>query len=122
MLFRSIMSQMDEFIRYANKYWSDGSRQLAEDDIAARRQLLLDCSFLLRACTLLMHPVVPAGTEMICEYLAFDPAVFFSWEYAFESLDELCSEAECKVGFHAIKELPPRTDFFAVHPSQIKEK
>lgn len=118
----SIMSQMDEFIRYANKYWSDGSRQLAEDDIAARRQLLLDCSFLLRACTLLMHPVVPAGTEMICEYLAFDPAVFFSWEYAFESLDELCSKAECEAGFHAIKELPPRTDFFAVHPSQIKEK
>ncbi|MBO4365327.1 MAG: class I tRNA ligase family protein, partial [Eggerthellaceae bacterium] len=63
----SIMSQMDEFIRYANKYWSDGARVVKDepDDSPARRQLLTDCFYLLRVCTLLMHPVVPRGTGMI---------------------------------------------------------
>ena len=77
----SIMSLMDEFIRYANKHWTDGitAAQKLEDAAgesasngsagekalaqarAARRQVLVDSFFLLRVCTLLMHPVVPKG-------------------------------------------------------------
>ncbi|MGI6591213.1 MAG: methionine--tRNA ligase [Eggerthellaceae bacterium] len=127
----SIMQQMDEFIRKANKTWSRGSRAveaLADSDTAAdgtqladkRRQVLIDCTYLLRICTLLMHPVAPVGTEKICEYLQFDPKLFFSWEGTFEGLDELCTDAECAAGFHAVKELPPRTDFFKAHPSQYR--
>ena len=69
-----------------------------------------------------MHPVVPRGTQMICDYLAFDPEVFFSWNGGFESLDELCTPEEVAAGAHSVRELPPRTDFFAPHPSQLKEK
>lgn len=120
----AIMSQMDDFIRYANKYWSDGARATKDEasDSLARRQLLVDCFYLLRVCTLLMHPVVPRGTAMICEYLNFDPAAFFSWEGSFEDVGELCSAEEVQVGFHPVKELPPRTDFFAPHPSQLKDR
>ena len=119
----SIMSQMDEFIRYANKYWSDGARAVKDDpdDSPARRQLLVDCCYLLRVCALLMHPVVPRGTQMICDYLSFDPEAFFNWDGGFESLEELCTPEEVAAGTHRVKELPPRTDFFAPHPSQLKD-
>ncbi len=116
----TIMSIMDEFIRYANKTWADGisaaeALEVAGDDEAtaarrqeARRQVLADASYLLWICTLLMHPVVPAGCEDICEKLQFDRDAFFSWDHAFETLAELDSQGE----EHAVAELPPRYDFF----------
>ncbi|MCR5583356.1 MAG: class I tRNA ligase family protein [Eggerthellaceae bacterium] len=118
----SILSQMDDFIRYANKYWSDGIRVVeANADDEARRQLLIDCFYLLRIATLLMHPVVPRGTEKICDYLNFEFDEFFSWNYDFDSMEELCGTAELEEKRHLVRELPPRTDFFAPHPSQIKK-
>ena len=104
----SIMSLMDEFIRYANKVWADGiSAAEAAEDVAARRQVLADAAYLLWVCTLLMHPVVPAGCEDICDKLSFDRAEFFSWNHDFTTLAELDSSDS-----HAVVELAPRYDFF----------
>lgn len=115
----SIMSQMDEFIRWANKRWADGIRQASNDgDEALRRQVLLDSFYLLRVCCLLMHPVVPAGCETICDYMDFAPEEFFSWNYDFEGMGELCSAGEINAGGHPVRELPPRFDFFKKHESQ----
>lgn len=113
----SIMALMDTFIRYANRVWSDGIKVAtsAEDD-AARRQVLTDASYLLWICTLLMHPVVPDGCEVICSYLNFDASRFFSWDHEFASLAELCDEGEAASGMHEVVELPPRFDFFEKHP------
>lgn len=119
----SIMSLMDEFIRYSNQYWSAGIRDAeSTGDIEQRRQVLLDSFYLLRVCALLMHPVVPSGCEMICDYLNFNHSDFFSWNYDFESNNELCGPAEIEAGAHPVRELPPRTDFFKAHESQFKEK
>ncbi|HIY83144.1 MAG TPA: class I tRNA ligase family protein [Candidatus Rubneribacter avistercoris] len=115
----TVMSIMDEFIRWANKHWSDGIRAAEnEGDEAARRQVLVDSFYLLRVATLLMHPVVPAGTEKICDYLSFEFDDFFSWNYDFDNVDELCSAGEITEGRHRIRQLPPRFDFFQKHPSQ----
>ena len=104
----SIMALMDEFIRYSNKVWADGiSAAESSDDDSARRQVLVDAAYLLWVCTLLMHPVVPAGCEDICGKLAFDANDFFSWDHAFETLAELDPATD-----HAVEELPPRYDFF----------
>ena len=104
----SIMSLMDEFIRYANKTWADGISAVESDgDSLTRRQVLADAAYLLWVCTLLMHPVVPAGCADICEKLAFDPSTFFSWDHEFASLAELDEASD-----HAVTELPPRYDFF----------
>ncbi len=120
--FHSIMALMDEFIRASNKYWADGiSRADREQDAAARRQVLLECFFLLRVATLLMHPIVPRGCEQICDYLNFSFDDFFSWNYDFSSMDELCTASETDEGRHRICELPPRFDFFKKHPSQMKD-
>lgn len=119
----SIMSLMDEFIRYSNKYWSDNIRDVEHTgDEDRRRQVLVDSFYLLRVCTLLMHPVVPRGCETICDYMNFDFSEFFSWNYDFESMEELCGTAELEERRHQVRELPPRFDFFAAHPSQFKKK
>jgi methionyl-tRNA synthetase len=117
----TIMSIMDTFIRWANKYWTDNIRTAEkEGDQELRRQTLIDCFYLLRICTLLMHPVVPRGCEKICDYMSFEFDDFFSWNYYFDGLDELCSASELEAGRHRVRELPPRFDFFAKHPSQFK--
>ena len=104
----TIMSLMDEFIRFANKHWADGISAAeasgAEDE---RRQVLADCTYLLWICTLLMHPVVPRGCEDICAKLRFDSGSFFSWDHDFVSLAEIDGADE-----HAVEELAPRYDFF----------
>ncbi|MEG0322389.1 MAG: class I tRNA ligase family protein, partial [Raoultibacter sp.] len=118
----TIMSLMDEFIRWSNKYWTENIREVENSgDETRRRQVLVDCFFLLRIAALLMHPVVPKGTEKICDYLSFEFDDFFSWNYDFESNGELCSAGELDEGRHRIRELPPRTDFFAKHASQFKD-
>lgn len=118
----SVMSLMDEFIRWSNKYWTENIRDVENNgNEEKRRQVLVDCFFLLRTCTLLMHPIVPAGTEKICDYLCFDYEDFFSWNYDFEGMDELCSAGDIHEGRHRLRELPPRTDFFERHPSQYKD-
>lgn len=124
----SVMALMDEFIRYANKYWSSGIRNAENEDAdeetknQMRRQVLVDSFYLLRIATLLMHPVVPKGTERICDYMNFNFDEFFSWNYDFDSMEELCHANELDDGRHRVRELPPRTDFFKFHPSQIKKK
>lgn len=117
----TIMSIMDTFIRWANKYWTDNIRTAEkEGDEVLRRQVLVDCFYLLRVATLLMHPVVPKGCEKIADYLSFEFEDFFSWNFDFEDMNELCHGLELEDGRHRIRELPPRFDFFSKHPSQFK--
>lgn len=117
----SIMTLLDDFVRWSQKRWADGIKAAdTADDADARRQVLLDSFYLLRVCTLLMHPVAPAGCERIAFHLNLPVERVFSWKEAFEGMDELCAEDERAAGRHAVVELPPRTDFFEKHPSQFK--
>ncbi len=122
----SVMQLADEFIRWSQKRWADGIKAVSDAEGAdapasnARRQLLCDCFYLLRVCTLLMHPICPRGTETICDYLDFDAAELFSWNFDFVSNDELCGAAEIDEGRHQVRPLPSRFDFFPKHESQIK--
>ncbi len=113
------LSVCDEYLRAANKRWSDASKAAknAEDD-AAMTQALVDAFHELRVGTVLMHGIVPAGCELICEYFDVDPQVFFSWEHIFKTTDELIESLGEVPGEHRVKPLPPRFDFFAKHESQ----
>lgn len=141
----SALSVADELIRYSNKRWSAGISAVeealrADDAVPAggvlaldeahaeglsspseiRRQLLLDCYYLLRVCVLLMHPIAPNGCETICSYMDFASEDLFSWNYDFDDNRELCSAAEIDDGRHMVRQLPPRFDFFPKHPSRFK--
>ncbi len=63
---------------------------------------------------------MPVGCEKICDYLSFDFGDFFSWNYDFDSNDELCPAIEIDAGAHRIHELPPRFDFFRKHECAVQ--
>ena len=114
------LSVCDEYLRAANKRWSDASKAAknAGDD-AAMTQALIDAFLELRVGTVLMHGIVPAGCELICEHFDIDPAVFFSWDHIFDTTDALIESLGEMPGAHRVKPLPPRFDFFEKHPSQF---
>ncbi len=118
--FHHALGVCDAYLRAANKRWSDASKAAKaaqkEDQAAGdalMHQALVDAFAELRVATVLMHPVVPRGCELICEHFAMDPDVFFSWEHIFDTTDELVRALGEEPGTHGVKELPPRFDFFA---------
>ena len=118
--FHHALGVCDAYLRAANKRWSDASKAAKaaqkEDQAggdALMHQALVDAFAELRVATVLMHPVVPRGCELICEHFAMDPEVFFSWEHIFDTTDELVRALGEEPGTHGVKELPPRFDFFA---------
>ena len=115
----TVMQLVSESIRQANKYWSDAIKEAGEDP-QARLEVLRNAFYLLRVCTVLMHPIVPKGTQMIFQYLNFavEEREFFSWEHIFKGYEPFLTPQDKERGGHPLKELPPRTDFFSRHPSQ----
>ena len=113
----------DKLLRLANKRWSDASKTAKKlegtDGDVAMTQALVDAFHELRVATVLMHGIVPAGCELICEYFDVDPLAFFSWDNIFKSTDEFIEALGEKPGTHEVKALPPRFDFFAKHESQF---
>ncbi|WP_077598125.1 class I tRNA ligase family protein [Olsenella urininfantis] len=115
----SALAVAEEFARMANKRWGDESKAAKGDD-DAYEHALANAFAALRTTTLLMHAATPRGCELICEHLGFDPEVFFSWEHAFETPFRLAESLGESPSEHALKELPPRFDFFERHESQTR--
>lgn len=119
--FTKALSVAEEYVRAANKRWSDASKA-AKDDDAAYRHALADAFCSLRTASLLLHPAVPDGCETICEHFGFDRKLFFSWDHAFETPGELAAIAGETPGEHGIVPLEPHFDFFARHESQLSKR
>ncbi len=111
----------ENFCRSANKRW-DEARKTSQGNDAAYEAALADAFCALRTATLLWHPAVPKGCELICSYLGFADKDFFSWEHAFENCSELARSLGEDPAQHKLRTLPPRFDFFAKHPSQLKKR
>lgn len=111
----SVMQLMDEFIRYANKYWSDNASKIEENEQAFVNDLLNNSFYMLYAATLMMHPVVPVGCEKIAECMNIEKNEFFNWDN-FYNLERTLFSGQA----HKVQELPPRFDFFRKHESQYK--
>ena len=116
----------DTFLRAANKRWSDTSKaakNVAAEGDAERgdelmRAALVDAFQELRVAAILMHGIVPAGTELICEHFNVAPETFFSWEHVLQATDEFVRGLGEEPGEHRVRPLPPRFDFFSKHESQ----
>jgi methionyl-tRNA synthetase len=110
-----------DYIRGASKY-ANAHCTPPKDGVATDRQLA-DYFFLVRICAMLVHPIAPAGAEMIAGYLGFDPRELFAWEKTVTDdgivdIAEFCTDEERRAGRHALVTLLPRVDFFEKHPSQ----
>lgn len=117
----SAIACAEAYCRDANKRWGEESKAAKGDD-EAYGHALANAFVALRTETLLMHAATPFGCERICDYLNFDHETFFSWDNAFKTPVELAALAGETAEQHRLRELPPRTDFFEKHPSQVKPK
>ena len=119
----SALSVMDGYLRDANKQYSARSKKPeTEEERVEQVQVLRDGFYMLKVATVLMEPIAPSGTHKIIEHLALGCSddEFLSWEHIFEGYEPFVPQDEIAGGGHALKELPPRTDFFEKHPSQFK--
>lgn len=106
--FHTVMNLMDTYIRNANKFWAKNIKD-AEADPEKRNQVLIDTLHMVKTAMVLMHPVAPKGTELLCEYLGFGKDIW-NWEHVFDTLTDLAkSNGETE---HRLKFLEPRFDFF----------
>ncbi len=114
--FHRLTDVLDTYIRTMNKYWVNNIRiaDTGEDD-TLRRQVLIDTLHAVRTAATLLHPLAPAGCEMVREYLKVGNELW-SWDYIFEPLNALIKEKEN----HTLKYLEPRMDFFQRHESQFE--
>lgn len=102
----------DKYIRSFSKYWARESKaNNPQENPEGFDQFLANAFHMLRVSTVLMHPMVPQGTEKILAQLNL-PESFWSWEHIFETLYFFMEDPQT----HKPVELPPKTDFFrALH-------
>lgn len=104
----------EEFGRQAHKLWDKAPKDSLEELTYA----LADAFRALRTLTLLYHGACPAGCERIVKQLNIAPRLFFSWEHAYDGLQELIKLSGEDPREHQLVPLPPRHDFFKKHASQ----
>lgn len=112
----SVTYALDSYLRKLSKYWSKHMKIADDnDDNEMRKQILVDAFHGVRIAMTLLHPVAPSSTEKLCEKLNFNEKVF-SWDYIFDGIESFMDDPSS----HEITFLPPKTDFFEKHPSQLK--
>ena len=112
--FHVVLNKLDGYIRNINKLFVKLSKEYKWNTEEAN-QGIVDALYMIKVATLLSHPIMPNGTEMIADYLNLDKEKFFNWEYCFKELPFFYDNESN----HKIKELLPRVDFFKKHPSQL---
>ena len=111
--FHQCIYVLDSYIRNGSKYMSKALKpnEQSPDEL---KQALADIFYIIRIAGILLHPIVPEGTEKLREYLRLDESIW-SWERIFEPFANFAPKE------HKLKFLPPRTDFFTRHPSQFEQ-
>ena len=113
--FSKVIDMIDVYLRNINKIWVSNTKNAdVSNDEALRAQTLIDTFHAVKVTAVLMHPFAPEGTERIREYLQFDERLW-NWEYINEPLGYFMKKG------HTFKFLEPKIDFFAKHPSQLKD-
>ncbi len=112
--FHAGISAVAALLREANGRWNRNNPYHDDCDENARRQGLIDGFHVVRTAVALLHPVAPAGTGKVREYLRLDES-FWNWSTIFQPLSAFMADPAT----HRLKELPPRSDFFEKHPSQV---
>lgn len=113
--FHRISYVLDDFIRAINKHWVNHVKIAdTSNDIALRRQLIMDCFYACKVIAVLVHPIAPEGCELFREYLKLDEKLW-DWAYILEPISAYVKDVES----HELKYLEPRVDFFKKHECQL---
>ncbi len=111
--FHVVMNLLDGYIREINKYYVKYSKEF-ENDEENYKQTIVNTMQKIRTAAVLMHPIAPGGIELLKDYLNVNEN-YFNWNYIFDSFQTFAIEKP-----YRLKEIPPKFDFFAKHPSQLE--
>ncbi len=79
--FHIAMNVVDLYVRNINKYWQKESTEAEKtSNDTAHKQAIINVLFMIKTANLLLHPIVPSGTELVAEYFGLNEASF-SWNY-----------------------------------------
>ncbi|MCR5807124.1 MAG: class I tRNA ligase family protein [Oscillospiraceae bacterium] len=118
--FHQVTYVLDSYIRKASKYMSrvksEADKLTSTDEESGKalaRKYLIDVFHMIKTAMVLLHPLAPEGTQMICDYMQLDSSIW-SWDKIFDTLNDILGED------HKLRFLEPRVDFFKKHPSQLR--
>ncbi len=110
--FHMVMYEIDSLIRDINKYYVREIK-IAEDDPEKMAQVVANTLYLAKVAMVLLHPIVPEGTEKMAKKLCLDDTVF-DWSGIDKPFYDFFNSTTGKPEF-----LVEREDFFKKHPSQF---
>ncbi len=115
--FHRVTYVLDSIIREINKHYVNNIKVAEKNnDDALRKQVLVNCFHGIRVINALLHPIAPAGTENVRDYLKLDNKMF-GWNYIFDEIYDIIPDKEA----HKLKFLEPRVDFFKKPECQFKK-
>ncbi len=106
--------ELDTYIRNMNKLWAKNSALFANDQ-GLETQTIVDELHMVRTALLMLHPVVPVGTQFVADFLGLDSGIF-NWQNVDKNIYAFVKDAKN----HKPTFLEPKTDFFKKHPSQYE--
>ncbi len=113
--FHRITYVLDSLIRDVNKHWVNNIKIAEkESNEVLRTQILVDCIYGVKVITTLLHPIAPAGCDLVKEYLGVDDRIY-NWENIFEDIYEWIDVEQ-----HQLKFLEPKVDFFKKPDAQFE--
>ena len=112
--FHLVYNNLDVFIRGINKYLvkelanTDDNEKL-KTDIANALQMIV-------VADILLHPIVPSGSENVADYIGLDKEKLYNWNNIFNDFYFFLDESKN----HKLKFLKEREDFFKRSEYQLK--
>lgn len=108
-----VYNTIDVFIRNMNKHWA---KMINDADTTEKlAKLTIDTIQMIVTADILLHPIVPTGSEYVADMIGLDKVKAFDWNYIFDNFyTVLDSTREGK-----IIEIKEKEDFFRKHISQL---
>ena len=103
--FHVAMNVIDNYVRNINKYWQKESTESDKaGDTERHKSAMVNVLFMIRIANLILHPIVPTGSELVAEYLGVNED-FFSWDNLDKNVDYFNPSRK-------VKAIEARFDFF----------
>lgn len=112
--FHLVYNNLDVFIRGINKYLV---KELANtDDIDKLKTDIANAIQMIVVADILLHPIVPSGSENVADYIGLDKEKLYDWNNIFNDFYFFLDESKN----HKLKFLKEREDFFKRSEYQLK--
>lgn len=113
--FHLVYNTLDVFIRNINKNWVKEINNATTDELKAK--LIVNTLQMAVVADILLHPVVPKGSENVADYIGLNKEICFDWNNIFKDFFELLDENKAK----KLKFLKEKEDFFKRSEFQLEE-